>query len=162
LFHLSPLLGLALLPPLVLFFWTRRRFHPQMQERSREAQAESGKNTAALAEVLSGMPQLQLLCAERQVIESTLNSWSRLLKSRTRRQKTELVYSGVVHTVLGISGLLVLAAGAQQVNSGSLSLGSLIAVYAYALRTFEPVGAILETVAKLGRVTASVARVRTL
>jgi ABC-type bacteriocin/lantibiotic exporter with double-glycine peptidase domain len=161
-FYLNAAVPLALLPTVGLFFVIRARFQRRLEHQASAAQAESGRATGLIYEWISSLPQIQLLCAERVIRGRAADAWAAVRSARVRRQKTELSYTVAVHTALALSGLLVLTTGALQVTRGALTIGGLVAVYAYSMRTFEPVGSILETLSKLGRMAASIVRIRAL
>jgi ABC-type bacteriocin/lantibiotic exporter with double-glycine peptidase domain len=161
-FYLNTAVPLALLPTVGLFFVIRAHFHRRLEHQASAAQTESGRATGLIYEWISSLPQIQLLCAEKNICGRAANAWAAVRSARVRRQKTELSYTVAVHAALALSGLLVLATGALQVTRGALTIGGLVAVYAYSMRTFEPVGSILETLSKLGRMSASIARIRAL
>ena len=161
-FYLNAAVPLALLPTLGLFFVIRAHFHRRLEHQASAAQAECGRATGLIYEWISSLPQIQLLCAEKIICGRAANAWAAVRSARVRRQKTELSYTVAVHTSLALSGLLVLTTGALQVTRGALTVGGLVAVYAYSMRTFEPVGSILETLSKLGRMAASIVRIRAL
>jgi ABC-type bacteriocin/lantibiotic exporter with double-glycine peptidase domain len=161
-FYLNTAVPLALLPTLGLFFVIRAHFHRRLEHQASAAQTESGRATGLIYEWISSLPQIQLLCAEKIICGRAANAWAAVRSARVRRQKTELSYTVAVHAALALSGLLVLTTGALQVTRGALTIGGLVAVYAYSMRTFEPVGSILETLSKLSRMSASIVRIRAL
>jgi ABC-type bacteriocin/lantibiotic exporter with double-glycine peptidase domain len=161
-FYLNTAVPLALLPTLGLFFVIRAHFHRRLEHQASAAQTESGRATGLIYEWISSLPQIQLLCAEKNICGRAANAWAAVRSARVRRQKTELSYTVAVHAALALSGLLVLTTGALQVTRGALTIGGLVAVYAYSMRTFEPVGSILETLSKLSRMSASIVRIRAL
>jgi ABC-type multidrug transport system fused ATPase/permease subunit len=161
-FHLNAAVPLALLPPLGLFVFLRNHFHQRLQNQAHAAQAESGRVAGAIYEWISSLPQIQLLCAEKIIGARATSAWAAVCNTRVSRQRTELSYTAAVHALVALLGLLVLATGALQVNRGSLTVGGLVAAYAYSMRTFEPVGSILETFSKAGRLSASITRIRAL
>jgi ABC-type multidrug transport system fused ATPase/permease subunit len=65
-----------------------------------------------------------------------------------------------VTSVLAIGIFLVLALGAHELFVGALSIGGLVAFYAYETRIFEPVSAAMELYSRTQRMLASARRVR--
>jgi ABC-type multidrug transport system fused ATPase/permease subunit len=86
--------------------------------------------------------------------------WTGMVHARTSQRKTELAYALAVNAVLSSATMMVLASGSFQVVHGGLSIGGLVAFYAYSTRMFEPVSSMMQTYSQLHRVTASIARVR--
>jgi ABC-type multidrug transport system fused ATPase/permease subunit len=62
--------------------------------------------------------------------------------------------------VLGVAILLVLGIGSQKFSVGALTLGSIVAFYAYVIRIFEPISMAMEFYARSERTLASASRVR--
>jgi ABC-type multidrug transport system fused ATPase/permease subunit len=150
----------AILPLLPLFFWVRLRFRGLIQSRADQAQAEVGNAAAQLTEHLGAVPQIQLLGAEQVRVSLTVESWLNALTAQWKQRRTEVAFSVSITSVLAVGILLVLGLGAHEYFIGTLSIGGLVAFYAYVTRVFEPVSAAMELYARTQRMLASARRVR--
>jgi ABC-type multidrug transport system fused ATPase/permease subunit len=149
----------AVLPLLPLFFWVRLRFRGLIQSRADQAQAEIGNAAAQLTEHLGAVPQIQLLGAEQVWISRTVDGWLDALTAQWRQRRTEVAFSVSITSVLAVGILFVLGLGAHEYFIGALSIGGLVAFYAYVTRVFEPVSSAMELYARTQRMLASVRRV---
>lgn len=150
----------SVLPLLPLFFWVRLRFRNRIQARADRAQAEIGNAAATLTEHLGAVPQIQLLGAEDASVAKTVEGWLEALSARTEQRKIEILFSVAVTSVLAAGILFVLGLGAHEYFIGALSIGGLVAFYAYVTRIFEPVSSAMELYARTERMLASARRVR--
>jgi len=151
------LLVLILLP---VFVWLRSHFKEQMEFKARASQIETGQASAVLAEHLSAIPQIQLLTSEEAQICRVSDAWGQMCNARLDQRKTEVFFSISVTTVLALAILLVLGAGIWEYQVGMLTVGGLVAFYAYVTRIFEPVSSAMEMYARSQRITASVRRIQ--
>jgi ABC-type multidrug transport system fused ATPase/permease subunit len=157
---LSPKLGLLLLAVTPAVAGVRKRFRVRIQGASDNAQAQAGNSASVLYEVLVGLPQLQLLNAERRGIDRVICAWQSLLKARCRQRKVELTCSGTVTNVVNACMIGALLFGSLSVVKGHLTIGSLVAIYAYVSRIFEPLAMLTDLYARCYRTAASVRRIR--
>src|ERR1700744_3927600 len=75
------------------------------------------------------------------------------------QRRTEVAFSISITSILGLAILLVLGMGSYKFIAGALSLGSLVAFYAYVTRIFEPVSSAMELYARSERMMVSTRRV---
>jgi ABC-type multidrug transport system fused ATPase/permease subunit len=159
-FALNWRMTLSVLPLLPLFFWIRERFHSDIQMRAERAQAEIGKATGSLTEHLGAIPQIQILGAEEARILRTTRAWIEVLDAQWAQRRMEVAFSICVTSVLTIAVVIVLGLGAHEYMLRSLTLGGLIAFYAYVTRIFEPVSTAMELYSRTQRMVSSARRVR--
>ena len=159
-FSLNWRITLCVLPLLPFFLWVRARFHPIIQLRADRAQAETGRVTANVTEHLGAIPQIQILGAEDVHISRTVDAWAEVLGAQLAQRRTEIAFSISVTSVLAFAIVVVLGLGAREYLIGALSLGGLVAFYAYVTRIFEPVSTAMELYSRSQRMLASVRRVR--
>lgn len=160
--RLSPIMALAIVPVSAIFLIIRARYSPQLEEGSQRAQEETARVSSMLCEHLSALPHIQLLGAQGLLLEKAKSLWKGMLASRVRQRNTALRYSAAVSSVLALAVWVVLVMGSFRVLRGALTIGGLVAFYAYVSRVFEPMSAIMETHSRMERVTANVSRVRTI
>jgi ABC-type multidrug transport system fused ATPase/permease subunit len=83
-----------------------------------------------------------------------------MLGAQWAQRRTEIAFSISITSVLAVAVLIVLGLGAWEYLAGALSLGGLIAFYAYVTRIFEPVSTAMELYSRSQRMLASARRVR--
>jgi ABC-type multidrug transport system fused ATPase/permease subunit len=148
------------LPLLPLFLWVRIRFRQKIQSTADRAQAEVGNASGNLTEHLGAVPQIQILNAEDARVARTVQAWLDLLGAQWVQRKTEVAFSISVTSVLAVGILLVLGMGAHEYFAGALTIGGLVAFYAYVTRIFEPLSSAMELYSRTQRMMASTRRVR--
>jgi len=150
---------LAVLPLLPVFYFVRRKFRPLIQTRASDTQAGTGRAIGRIAEHLSAVPQLQLLGAEEARIADSVAAWLVVVRAQWIQRRTELAFSISITSVLGLAVLLVLGMGSYKFIAGALTLGTVVAFYAYVTRLFEPLSSAMELYARSQRVMVSARRV---
>ncbi len=158
--YLNATMTLAIAPTLILFAWVQSRFSSSMRNRADLAQKETGRASGVLYEYLSALPQIQLLCAEKVVLNNAVTVWARMIQARKSQKSAELVYSGTVNGAFILAIFLVLGLGSYQFLRGALTIGALVAFYTYQTRVFQPVSVATDLYSRLQRVGASIRRVR--
>lgn len=158
--RLNAFMTLAIVPALIGFPFIRSRLRSLLHSRADAAQSETGRANNFLFEHLAALPQIQLLVAEGLLIRKTVSAWTALLKARKSQRSTELLYSGLMSLVVVVATVCILGMGVRQVILGTLSVGSFVAFYAYAMRMFDPVSSMMEMYSRVQRVGASIRRVR--
>jgi ABC-type bacteriocin/lantibiotic exporter with double-glycine peptidase domain len=157
---LNVAMTLSVLPLLPVFYLVRWKFRPLMQTRAKDAQAGVGRTTGRIAEHLGAVPQLHLLGAEQSRLADSVNAWLNVVNAQWSQRRTEVAFSLSISSVLALAILLVLGIGSQKVSVGALTLGTIVAFYAYVTRIFEPISTAMEFYARSERVLASARRVR--
>jgi ABC-type multidrug transport system fused ATPase/permease subunit len=158
-FRLNVPMTLAVLPLLPIFYLVRRRFRPLVHSRAQETQAGMGRATSRVAEHLDAVPQLHLLGSDELRIADSVGEWQAVVDAQLRQRRTELAFSVSITSILGLAILSVLGIGVYQFIAGALSLGTVVAFYAYTTRIFEPVSSAMEFYARSQRMLASARRV---
>jgi ABC-type multidrug transport system fused ATPase/permease subunit len=159
-FALNWRMTISVLPLLPAFLFVRGRFRGAIQRRADHARAEMGKASGRLAEHLGAVPQIQILGAEEGRVSRTIEGWVHALGAQWAQRRTEVAFSVAVTSVLALAILIVLSLGAHEYLRGVLSLGGLVAFYAYVTRIFEPVSTAMELYSRTQRMLASARRVR--
>lgn len=149
----------AVLPLLPLFLWVRLCFREKIQSRADRSQVKVGNATGDLAEHLNAVPQFQILGAEEMRIGRTVGAWLELVGAQWEQRRTEVAFSISVTSILALGIFLVLGLGAHELFVGTLSIGGLVAFYAYVSRIFEPVSSAMELYSRTQRMLASARRV---
>ena len=159
-FTLSWRMALTVLPLLPLFFVVRRRFRKLIVTRADKAQAELGRASSQFAEHLNAVPEIQALGAEQLSIGRSIEIRSEMVGAQWSQRRAEVSFSVAVTAVMAVGILLLLGLGNREYLRGSLSIGTLVAFYAYVTRVFDPVSSAMELYSRSQRMMASIRRVR--
>jgi ABC-type multidrug transport system fused ATPase/permease subunit len=158
-FSLNIPMTLSVLPLLPVFYFVRTRFRPLIQARAADTQSGTGKATGRIAEHLGALSQLHLLGAEKSRIADSVAAWLEVVRAQWIQRRTELAFSISITSVLGLAVLLVLGIGSYKFIAGALTLGTVVAFYAYVTRIFDPLSSAMELYARSQRVMVSARRV---
>lgn len=153
---------LSVLPLMPLFAIVQRRFSVLLRARADEARSEVGTATSVLSEHLSAVPQIQFLGAEQASTQRAVSGWDGMLRMQRVQRQTQIGFSLSIVAILVTAILAVLGFGSAKVLAGALTIGSLVAFYAYGTRVFDPITSAMELYARLQSVGASIRRVREL
>lgn len=147
-------LSVALLQGLVIWTATSRMTHLAQQDLRAQSDSQS-----YLVEVLSGIATLKAAGAEDRAIEH----WSEKFRAQLETSLKRAHFSVVVETALGALGLaaplVLLLVGAQFVMSGSMTLGTMLALTALASSFLAPVTSLLSSAQNLQVVGAHLERI---
>jgi len=156
---LSLWMTLSMTPLLVVFYGARQRFKPLIQANARRSQDQLGNAIGEITEHLDAIPQLHLLGASQRRMQASVGIWQKVLTSQWHQRKVETAFSVTISMVMGLATLLVLAVGSYGFIRGTVTLGTIVAFYAYIARIFEPLTGAMELYARSQRMLASVGRV---
>lgn len=159
-FALNWRMSLTVVPLLPLFLWVRARYRSTIETRARESQTATGRSSGVLTEHLGGIPQIQMLGAEALTVSRTIGVRDQLMSAQWAQRRSEIGFSVAVTSIMAVAILFLLGVGTHEYLVGSVTIGSLVAFYAYATRIFEPVSTALELYARSRRMMASCRRVR--
>ncbi len=157
--RLNAPMTLTLLPLLPLFYLVRWRFRALIQNRAKETQEGTGWAIGRIAEHLGGIIQLQLLGAGEARMEDSVSSWSEVIRAQRRQRGIEVVFTIAVSSVLALAILFALEFGVHEFAAGALTLGTVVAFYAYTTRIFDPLSSAMELYARSQRMLASARRI---
>ena len=160
--RLNLTMTLAILPLMPLFAIIQRRFSVLLKTRADEARSEVGVATSMLNEHLAAIPQIQLLGAEERSANQARSLWDGMLLAQWVQRRTQMGFSLSIGAILVAVILVALALGSVKVVGGTLTIGGLVAFYAYATRVFDPISSAMDLYARLQTVGASIRRVREL
>jgi ABC-type multidrug transport system fused ATPase/permease subunit len=147
------------LPLLPLFYFLQRRYAGRLKSAADAAQAQSGKMSAFLQEHLAGLLQLQLLNRTSAQRRRFARLSAEGAKRRVEQRIAEVWFGGSSASLVVLGMSLILGLGGYQVVVGSLTIGGLVAFYAYVVRLFEPVTIAIDLQSRFQRVSASVRRI---
>jgi ABC-type multidrug transport system fused ATPase/permease subunit len=157
---ISPIVGLFVMIAIPGFVIVERTLTRRLQRSANEVQTETGSSTACLCEFLSFVPDLQLLVAEFFGSKRVIAFWRARRNAQQRLKKAEAIFGAATGSVITWALMATLAVGSIEVTKGRLTIGGLVAIFAFASRLFDPVGAAMELYSHIQRMRVSVARVR--
>ena len=159
-FTLSWRVALTVVPLLPLFFVVRRRFRKLIELRADRTQAEIGKASSQFAEHLNAVPEIQALGAEQLSIDRSIEVRSSMVGAQWSQRREEVAFTVAVTGVMAIGIFVLLGFGNHEYFRGALTIGTLMAFYAYVTRVFDPVSTAMELYSRSQRMMASIRRVR--
>ena len=161
-FILNPRLAIIVLPLIPAFAFIRYRYYRLAGRLSESVQSTCAERSSFLQQQLAAVTESQLLRNERFQAGHFLSLARRAMGGHLTRRKVEMLYSGLSVLVMGggVGGMLI--AGGEQVITGILTVGGLVAFWGYLMRLFDPIAGLIELDTKLQRTRASVHRVREL
>jgi ATP-binding cassette subfamily B protein len=128
---------LTILPLLPLFAVVQRRFRTMLKEKAEKARAEVGTASSLLNEHLAAVPQIQYLGAEEVSAQRAVSVWDGMMQAQWIQRQMQLGFGLSINAILVAAILLVLAFGSAKVLGGALTIGGLVAFYAYVTRVFR-------------------------
>jgi ABC-type multidrug transport system fused ATPase/permease subunit len=147
------------LPLLPLFYFLRKNFRTKLKKVSDQVQGQAGAMNSFLQEHLNGIPQLMLLNRTSREAGRFASIASTGLKLQLRRRFAEIEASGFSMLVIVTASAFILGYGGREVIRGRLTIGGLVAFYAYVTRLFDPLSGAVELQSRTARVGASIRRV---
>ena len=153
-------LTMIVLPLVPVFYLLQRKYGKGLRQAADNVQSQSGKINAFLQEHLAGMLQLQLL----NRTGTQARRFARLGAARAgfqmQQRVTEISFGGASASVIVLGMSLILGYGGYEVTRGALTVGGLVAFYAYVVRLFAPVSIAIDLQSRLQRIGASVCRIQ--
>ncbi|HEX7839204.1 MAG TPA: peptidase domain-containing ABC transporter [Kofleriaceae bacterium] len=137
-------IGLGLVQ--ITVFYAARRGYREMMARSLEAQARS---QSYLVEMLRGMETLKASSAEARAVERWSNLYVDELNVALERGRLSAAVDAVGSLLTTGSPLTILAIGALQVISGTITLGEMLAINALAIGLLTPLSTMVSSALQL-------------
>jgi ABC-type multidrug transport system fused ATPase/permease subunit len=155
---LSWRLTLCIVPLIPFMILLRRYGQPRLRGASDRTQQTNARRVAFFQDQLTTMPQIQLLnrtAGERRRFAAVARQ---ALDAAVKRRATELwlAFATNINFVLGTA--IVLGLGGEQVLSGALTLGGMVAFYTYLSRIFGPLEVVVTLYSGIQRASASIRR----
>lgn len=150
---------LALGPLLLAAVFIAASHHRRLRKFSQIAQEQGGAQTGFLQDHLASIVQVQLLNREDKQTETFRELAGAKLKAVNARNQVEVYFGTWYMAAISVGTLAVLGYGGHQVSAGALSIGGLVAFYAYLARLFDPLYSSLDIYARFTRVRASISRI---
>lgn len=146
------------LPLIPAFLLLRHRFQRPLRDCSDLVQKQKGTVTGFLQDQLSCMVQVQLVCRELTEARKFTRLAAGATRSEVKRLRMELIFASLSSLIIVLSVIAILGIGSYEVLQGTLTVGSLVAFYTYALQLFAPLYAAMDIYARFQRVGASAKR----
>ena len=146
------------LPLVPAFLLLRHRFQRPLRDCSDSLQAQKGRMTAFLQDQISGIAQVQLVCRELTEACKFTKLAAGATRTELKRLRLEVIFASSSSLIIVLSMIAILGVGSYQVLQGTLSVGSLVAFYSYAIQLFAPLYAVMDIYSRLQRVGASARR----
>jgi ABC-type multidrug transport system fused ATPase/permease subunit len=157
---ISPGTASLLLVALPAFALVRHLFRGKIQKGTEELQHAIGHSAGFLCEILSAIPQIQLLGAKTALTSRITAQWAERRNAQHRLKRAEMDFGASTGGVTTCALMAMLLLGSIRVLNGTLSIGGLVAVYTFTTRLFDPIGAVMELYSRLQRVRTSIERIR--
>jgi ABC-type bacteriocin/lantibiotic exporter with double-glycine peptidase domain len=158
-FALNTRLAAIIVCLLPLFAMVNRRLRKNLRSTSEYVQNERASMASVLNENISSVLQAQLLqCGKRQLLQ-VHRALARTVRAELQRKGSEMRYTVYCSGMTCLSIVLALGYGGHLVLAGALSIGSLVAFYAYLMRLFDPLYTAVEMNSRLQRVGPSIRKI---
>jgi ABC-type multidrug transport system fused ATPase/permease subunit len=157
-FVLNWRLTCIVLPLVPAFLFLRHRYQRPLRDCSDLLQKQKGRVTAFLQDQISCLTQVQLVCRELTEACKFAKLSAAATRSELRRLAMEVLFASSSSLIIVVSVMAILGIGSYQVLQGTLSVGSLVAFYSYALQLFAPLYAAMDIYSRFQRVGASARR----
>lgn len=159
--RLSLYLTVVIMPLFPLFIFVQKHFRMVLRLRADDARATIGCANAVITEHLSALPQIQYLGAEKLRSVCARDAWDEMLFAEQRQRTSQALFGISVGVIFIVAILIVLGLGSRAVIVDDLTIGSLVAFYAYIGRIFDPISSAMDFYSRFQSVRASINRVRT-
>lgn len=151
-------LTFVVLPLVPAFLLLRHWFQKPLRDSSDAVQQQKGRMTAFLQDQISCITQVQLVCRELSEARKFTRLSAVATRTELKRSLMELVFASSSSLIIVLSVIAILGIGSYDVLRGTLSVGSLVAFYSYALQLFAPLYGAMDIYSRFQRVGASARR----
>jgi len=159
-FLLSPVLTLAVVPLIPVFLITRQRFRKRLGNDADTVQQDRLAWSTFLEEHLSSVIPIQLLGQEKRQERRAFRLLARAVRSQQELFTTGAWFSVWSSLAVALALCAVIGYGGASVSTGSLSVGSLVALYGFVTQLFEPLSGAAELYARAQKTFASARQIQ--
>ena len=156
---LNARLTASIVPFIPIFVVVRQTYRHRLQKAADHLQDQQTTASAFLQEHFAGITQVQLLTAERCQERRAFRRFASAVRAQYRLWQTAAQFTVATNAIMAVGTIAVLGFGAREFFDGRLSVGGLVAFYAYLTRLFEPLGLAAELYSRLQRASASIRKV---
>jgi ABC-type multidrug transport system fused ATPase/permease subunit len=146
-------------PMLPIFYLLQRRYYSDLRAAADNAQKKMGGVSTLLREHLAGLIQLQLLNKAGFHAGKLIRLAAEGVHSRINQRLSEVKFSAASMGVILLGSTTILGYGGYEVMGGALTVGGLVAFYAYVTQLFGPLSTAVDLQSRMQRVSASIRRV---
>ncbi len=150
------LVVLSVVPPLAL---VSRYFQTKLLHSSREIRKYNSQITAGFNESIAGVRTTKTLVREADNLAEFETVSLNMFQAAVRNARQSAVYYPVVFTLGSLAGGLALWRGGFYVNSGAMSLGTLVAFTNFATQLFHPINQLAQRFTEIQSAQAAGERV---
>jgi len=156
---LEPVLAASVLAIVPLLIWVSLFFQKRILLSSRRVRAANSRLTAAYNEAVMGVTTTKLLTREDKNLAEFSQQSGAMFDSSVSFALQSALFLPLVLTLASLGTGLVLTMGGFRVESGLITLGTLVAFMSYTLHFFEPVQQMAHWFAEMQMAQASAERV---
>ena len=152
-------LALLALIPFPFIFVSQVYFGKKIKKQSKRTREQSADILSFFQEVISGIRLVQSFVTESFEARRLLNKSRGLIRLRIRLGVLGALTGSVAGFLAGLGPILVLLYGGRAVIRGDLTLGGLVAFYAFVIRLFGPVSRLAQHNVTIQTAMASIERI---
>jgi ABC-type multidrug transport system fused ATPase/permease subunit len=157
---LNARMTLAVLPLIPAFLLARKHFRRRLEAGSNTVQRNRISWSSFLQEHLSSIVALQLLRQERRQERTAFHLLATTVRSHNQLLRAGVAFTFYTSLTIGLAMSVVVGLGGWIVLTDSLTLGGLVAFYAYLSQLFEPLSGAAETYVRAQKTFASIRQVQ--
>lgn len=157
---LSIRLTLILMPMFVIFFFTLRHHRRVLFACSQDIQSFRTRSSGTVYEFLDHVPQFQLLNQARRQVLRVVGDLSKTLRLEHKRKSGEVRFNVAGALLSGSMFGLVMAIGGLEVLAGRLTVGGLVAFYAFLFYVLEQLSITVDLIARFQRIIPCIGSIR--
>jgi ABC-type multidrug transport system fused ATPase/permease subunit len=157
---LNARMTLAVLPLIPLFLVARKHFRDRLENDSDTVQQNQVAWSSFLQEHLSSIVAVQLLRQEPRQERTAFRLLGTSVRSLNRLVRTGVSFTFYTSLTIGVAMSAVIGYGGWSVLTGAMTVGGLVAFYAYVTQLFEPLSGAAETYVRAQKTFASIRRVQ--
>lgn len=159
-FVLNARMTLAVLPLVPVFLLARKHFRDRLEGDSDAVQQNQIAWGSFLQEHLSSVVAVQLLRQERRQERAAFRFLGTGVRSLNKLFKTGISFTFYTSLTIGVAMSAVIGYGGWAVLTGTMTVGGLVAFYAYVTQLFEPLSGAAETYVRAQKTFASIRKVQ--
>ena len=153
---LNARMTLAILPLAPVFLLARKHFRDRLEVDSDTVQQNQIAWSSFLQEHLSSIVAVQLLRQERRQERAAFRHLGTSVRSLNRLFRTGISFTFYTSLTIGGAMSAVIGYGGWSVLTGAMTVGGLVAFYAYVTQLFEPLSGAAETYVRAQKAFASI------
>ena len=158
-FDVNPKLAIYTLIPLPFLSWSIFKVSEQINVRSTVIQAQLSRLSSIALEIFSGIRDVKSYAQEQRMGEFFAKESEDYLQKNIKRIKVDSLFFPIILFVIGISSVLTLWVGGQQVMAGEVTPGNIAEFFIYITLLTWPITALGWTASLVQQAAASQTRI---